>query len=114
MSYLICTHSMTSSSTNYVGTEDLQEVLEMLEPVNERWQELGLALGLFKSTLNKIRADHHHSVNECKMEMLTCWLNWVDNCESTCNWQSLAEALRKPTVNHKPIADAIERKYKLN
>ena len=82
----------------------------MLEHVSERWQKLGLALGLIKPTLDKIRTDYH-SVDKCKMEMLTCWLNQADGCEGTCNWKSLAAALRSPTVNHRPIADAIEKKY---
>ena len=85
-------------------------MLIMLNDVSERWQELGLALGLFPPTLDNIRADSRY-VNDCKREMLKRWLTWVDGCEATCNWKSLAEALRSPTVNHKPIADAIEKKY---
>ena len=83
----------------------------MLEHVSERWQELGLALRLFQPTLDRIRADHCHSVSECKREMVKCLLNWADGCEATCNWKSLAVALRSPTVNHRPIAHDIEQKY---
>ena len=92
------------------GIEDLHDVLIMLNDVSERWQELGLALGLLKPTLDNICEDHN-SVNKRKREMLCRWLNQVDRCKATCNWKSLAEALRSPTVNHKPIADAIEKKY---
>ena len=92
------------------GIEDLHDVLIMLNDVSERWQELGLALGVFQPTLDNIRADHRY-VNDCKREMLKRWLTWVDGCEATCNWKSLAAALRSPTVNHKPVADAIEKKY---
>ena len=93
--------------------EDLHEVLIMLEHVSERWQELGLALRLFQPTLDRIRVDCR-SVDECKREMLKCWLRWADGCEGTCNWRSLAAALRSPTVNHRPIAHAIEEKYVVN
>ena len=81
----------------------------MLVDVSSRWKELGLALGLRKPTLDEISSCH--DMNECKLQMLSSWLQWRDNCENTCNWQSLATALRDPTINHKPIAGAIERKY---
>ena len=92
------------------GIDDLQEVLAMLVDVNSRWKELGLALHLKKPTLDKIYEDHRE-VSKCKMEMLSSWLQRTDDCEVTCNWWSLAKALRDSTVNHRPIAEAIEKKY---
>ena len=72
--------------------------------------ELGLALGLKKPTLDNISADYH-TVDERKREMLWCWLQMRDSCKTTCNWKSLTEALKRQTVNHHPIAEAIQRKY---
>ena len=93
------------------GIDDLNDVLTMLEPVNERWKELGLALGLKDATLHQINAEHPGNISECKLQMLRSWLQWRDGCEATCNWKSLAEALRRPTVNHKPIAEAIQDRF---
>ena len=93
------------------GIGDLNEVLTMLEPVSKRWMELGLALGLKEPTLDKIDTDHRGNVCECKLQMLSSWLQWTDDCEATCNWRSLAETLKSPVVNHKPIAEAIQNKY---
>ena len=93
------------------GIDDLQEVLAMLVDVSSRWKELGLALHLKKPTLDNIYEDHRE-VSKCKMEMLSSWLQQAAaDFEVTCNWWSLAKALRDPTVNHKPIAEAIEKKY---
>ena len=86
----------------------------MVAKVSMRWRELGLALGLKKPTLDEIYANYHYDVSSCKREMLSKWLNWVDDCEATCNWQSLATALRDPTVDHAPLAAAIEKKYSIN
>ena len=95
------------------GIDDLDEVLTVLEPVSEKWEELGLALGLKKPTLDKIHADHHGNISKCKLHMLSYWLQWRDDCEATCNWQSLAGALKKPTVNHKPIAESIQKRFQV-
>ena len=94
------------------GIDDLKDVLDMVIDVGKEWVQLGLALGLRKPTLNKIAADNN-SVDSCKTEMLSKWLNWVDGCEETCNWESLAKALRDPNVGQAPIAKAIEQKYSI-
>ena len=95
------------------GIGDLKDVLNMVVDVGKKWMELGLALGLKQPTLDKIDVDNRN-VSSRKREMLSKWLNWVDGCEATCNWQSLATALRDPTVEHTPIAVAIEKKYSIN
>ena len=94
----------------FAGIDDLKVVMEMLVDITSKWQELGLALGLKKPTLDKIH-EEHRDLNKCKMEMLSCWLQWRDDSKATCNWQSLAAALKSPTVEHKPIAEAIETKF---
>ena len=96
------------------GSDDLREVLEFLAPVNLRWRELGICLGLKDATLDEIKANYYYDVSSCKREMLSKWLNWVDGCEASCNWKSLAKALRDVTVNHAPVADAIEQKHSIN
>jgi hypothetical protein len=105
-----CTQPTATGEAVPLSTDDLDEVLQILENVNKKWMELGLALGLKKPTLDNISADYH-TVDERKREMLWCWLQMRDSCKATCNWKSLAEALKKQTVNHHPIAGAIQRKY---
>ena len=82
----------------------------MLVHVSKRWMELGLALGLKKPTLDNISANFG-TTDERKREMISCWLQRWDGCEATCNWNSLAKALKEPNVNHHPIAEAIQNKY---
>ena len=88
------------------GISDLQDVLVALVDVNTKWKLLGLALGLKQPTLSGIREGEY---DECKMAMLTKWLNQVDGCQPS--WNDLVEGLRAPTVKHYPIADAIKQKY---
>lgn len=83
-------------------------MLNVLADVSKSWKELGLALGLKQPTLEEIAANNQ-TVSECKMDMLSQWLKWVDNCRPS--WESLAGALRNRTVNHAPIAAVIETKY---
>ena len=77
--------------------------------VNTQWRRLGLALGLRLPTLTGIEATHPTNLEHCKEEMLIKWLEKVDGCSPS--WNELVKALRKPTVQHSPIADKIEQKY---
>jgi hypothetical protein len=106
-----CTLQTATTKSTCLGIGDLNEVLTMLQPVSERWKELGLALGLKDPTINQIYAEDRGNISECKRKMLSSWLQWTDDCKATCNWRSLAEALKSRTVNHKPIAEAIQNKY---
>ena len=80
-------------------------VLKELKNVNKKWKFLGLELGLLGPTLDGISGSDYE---EYKMEMIRKWLNDPDYKPS---WNSLVDALRSDLVEHKPIADEIERKY---
>lgn len=88
---------------------DLQIVLEALVDVNKKWKKLGLALGLKKPTIERIKADYGNDTEECKEEMLTLWLRGVDGC--TPSWNDLVDALRNQNVQHADIAGVIEKEY---
>ena len=96
----------------FSGTDHLALILEFLVDVNKNWKELGLQLGLREATLDGIEANYR-DVEKCKMNMISKWLKWVD-IDYKPTWQHLADALRHSTVQHGPIAQAIENKYSIN
>lgn len=91
----------------HAGIDDLHDVLQVLVDIGKKWFALGLALRLRQPTLQKIRDNHNNDVDDCKLEMLTQWLNKVD--KSNPSWKSLADALRDPTVKCEAAAHKIER-----
>ena len=91
----------------YAAIDDLQDILELLVDVS-RWLPLGLALGLKKPTLDKIEQDKK-DIENCKIEMLTQWLNCVDNTKPSP--VSLEAALKKHTVRLEKIADDVHKCY---
>ena len=101
----ICTFVYTYLPT---GIDDLQEVCEALKDIGKEWFGLGLALGLRQPTLQRIRYDSYN-IDDRKREMLTQWLNQVDN--SNPSWKSLVDALRNSTVQCEPVASIIEQKH---
>ena len=62
----------------YTGIDDLFKVLKLVKQV-VNWKDLGLALGLLYTTLQKIERDQRDMVDDCMREMLAAWLQQQDN-----------------------------------
>ena len=52
------------------------------------WHNLGVQLGVPKSTLNIIQSDHPHDAKRCKSEVVSWWLN---NAQEI-SWERMAQA----------------------
>ena len=85
------------------ATPTLKELTNELKQVAD-WYLLGINLNLKHHQLRTIRKDHYGD-NQCKIEMLGCWL------DSTTNptWETVAEALH--LMDEHKIADTMQRKY---
>ena len=89
-----------------LGSPDLNDVLEALRAVgrlrivDSKWMDIGLALGLYMSTLHCIEADHREA-SRCLIETLDKWLRRADNVmnKGRPSWESLADALRRIDEN---------------
>ena len=80
----------------YAGIDDLFEVNIFLKQV-VNWKHLGLALGLFYPTLQKIESDRRNRVGDCMKEILAAWLQQQDNVSQhgIPSWTVLQTALRE-------------------
>lgn len=79
-----------------IETKSLAAVqCELIEFNN--WFDLGLQLGLLYHTLKRIEQEQHHSIINCKREMLVAWLKQEDNVmqEGGPSWPQLAKSLER-------------------
>ena len=93
-----------------IGIEDLVDVLDLLKRCGfpeTKWYELGLRLGLLKSTLDVIEKNHPHDVNRCMTECISQWLSRADKVDSRggANLDSLSDALR--SMNETAVAEKL-------
>ena len=94
----------------FAGINQLDDVVEALRLSlfpKARWFPLGLALGLFKTTLDSIESQHRKDISRCLMECLSSWLNKVDKVaeKGGTTWDTLAIALKK--IEEKVSSDNI-------
>ena len=72
------------------------DVLAVIRDLND-WKELGLQLGLLYSTLNKIETYRRGNPSECRIDMLSAWLQQQDNVsqKGVPSWSVLRAALKR-------------------
>ena len=70
------------------------DVLEVVESVSD-WKRLGLTLGLlYQPTLTDIETYRRGKPDECKIDMLSAWLQQRDNVRVP-SWSVLRAALQR-------------------
>ena len=87
------------------------DVLEVVDSVSD-WKRLGLTLGLLsKPTLSDIEIDRHYKQGDCRIDMLTAWLEQQDNVSQrgVPSWSVLRAALQR--IGEHELADRIVSGY---
>ena len=95
---------------------DVIDVLKECGFSNANWIELGLRLGLLKTTLDVIKNDNTGMADRCMMECLSKWLQRADDVVTRGggppSWDSLSDALR--AMNEIAVADKLDQQSKSN
>ena len=76
----------------------------------QRWLDLGLRLGIWKTTLNNIEEQYPRNVHRCLIECVSLWLTKVDGVDKP-TLESLSNALRR--IDAISVANKIDQESKL-
>ena len=71
------------------------DVLSLIRDLND-WKDLGLQLGLLYPTLTDIEIHRHYRPRDCRIDMLSAWLQQQDNVSQrgVPSWSVLRAALQ--------------------
>ena len=105
------------TKSNYLIVDDLPEVLQLLRRhgyLGVNYYNLGLFLGLSRSTLTAIRRNNKGNIESCLRECLTKWLLKADvqKTKGGPTIYSLVSALRE--LGQNGVADGIDMESKFN
>ena len=83
----------------FSAIEDLDEVLEMIKKHHfdvTNYEEIGLSLGLFKTTINAIKEECRGNPHKCLRQVFEKWLSRVDkvNNKGIPTWFTLIKKIR--------------------
>ena len=91
-----------------LDSNNLPKVVTLTWSARLEWFNLGLGLGIDKTTLEVIRHDNHDKVKPCFREMLSEWLKMVDPRPS---WERLVIALQDPSIGCGDLVGHIEKQF---
>ena len=86
----------------------LKELLNELHPVQAKWFNIGLELGIPHNTLNGFKQMYTIPLDLMR-EMLMHWLDTAVDPQPT--WEAVVAALRSAIVDKKKVAEQLESKY---
>ena len=94
--------------------DDLSEILQRLSPVDIRWREIGVQLGLRQDVLDRI-AHENHDLMICLSKMVSEWLlkrNYNIEKFGEPSWRKLAEAVGNAAGGRNPeLARQIKQEH---
>ena len=81
----------------YTGSDDLVDVLDVVETLSSQWKRLSTKLGIKPSSLDTIQQNHPGDADMCLYEALEEWLkmNYDYRRHGRPSWRRLAEAVKK-------------------
>ena len=89
-----------------LSEKDLRVLMEELNNISAKWNNLGLQLGVSIGRLNAIKNDYH-TTSDCLRETLTIWLKTF----SSPSWSAIVDTLKSRTVGEVNLAVELEQKY---
>ena len=81
---------------NYLGSDDLAQVLGAIETISSEWILLFTKLGLKINTLSNIASEYHGDNKMCLNKALIEWLklNYDHKTHGRPSWKKLAEVVK--------------------
>ena len=91
-------------SYQFIAVTAIKEVAESLDPLKEKWMDVGKLFKLTKEVLEEIHKKYEGSHEKCLREIVGKWLS--SDCNPT--WQLLAKTVASLDAN---VSEAIARSH---
>ena len=83
-------------------------VKELYSTSSDKWEDIGILLGIEPGRLNAIKTAENHTAQSCLREMLKIWLNRVSPPPS---WSAIAEAIE--LLGDQTLANHLRTNYQV-
>lgn len=90
----------------YTETGNGRSIFLSVQTAKDKWEAIGLGLGLRPETLQRIQHENKGQANQCLYAVISAWLHHKDGV-MTSSWRSLLRALRSPKVGEGDLADKL-------
>lgn len=92
----------------YLAGKDIGDVNKALLPAKQKWERIGLGLGVARDRIQQIKADNGSDPGKCVFHVVNLWLR--GKCTGTVKgitWRVLIRTLKSAEVNESGLAEQI-------
>ena len=89
-------------------TEDIKDINKAIGPAREKWEKIGLGLGLSQTTLQQIKTVNGGEPAKCLYATIYAWLRRKDKANAKgITWRTLIHTLKSAEVDETDLAERL-------
>ena len=88
---------------------EITDIYKILRSVKEKWEKIGLSLGLSDEKLRQIKAAKNGDPARCLYATIDAWIHKRDVGRYCATWRTLFRALESAEVNEAALAKRIKQ-----
>lgn len=87
---------------------EVTDIHKLLRPVKEKWEKIGLSLGLAHGKLHQIEANKNGDPVRCLYATIDVWVHKRDAGRYCATWRTLFRALESAEVDEAALVERIK------
>lgn len=91
----------------FTAVREVGGVCTALRPAREKWERIGLALGITRDTIQQIKIDKKNEPGACLYAIVNAWVR--RSAHDTATWRTLLRVLESPEIGEAALANQIKK-----
>ena len=87
--------------------KDIGDVNKSLQPAKQKWEKIGLGLGIARDRIQRIKTDSGGDSGKCLFLIMNLWLRGKCPTVKGITWRVLIRILKSQEVNESDLAECI-------
>ena len=104
---------IASSLLINLGSGDINEIFRLTSSAKDKWEKIGLSLGLSPEKISQIKTTNGDNCDQCLYATLNSWLVYntlTEKPKYKKTWRTLLRVLKSPEIDEAALAETVMAK----